>query len=73
MIDAERLIADLRRAADEVDPGWPGPLGPNYDAEYRWRLRCRAWRDAWRFVAAAIEDGEYDDDAPWHYHVRVIR
>ena len=53
LLDGDRLMADLRKAADEVvgslrDDRWF--VGDHLEG------MCRAWR----VVAAAIEDGEYD-------------
>lgn len=54
MLDAERLVNDLRRAADEAANG---PL-PGTVVLGRPDLVGLAL--AWRIIAAAIEDGEYD-------------
>lgn len=57
-IDPDRLAADLRRAASILET-LPVPLE-------RWRAaEMDGMIHAWRLVAAAIEDGDYDEqEAP---------
>ncbi len=54
-LDRDRLVADLRRAADAAE-GIPWNTGP------RWWDQGRAMARAWRIVVAAIVDGEYDEE-----------
>ncbi len=52
-LDSERLVRDLRAAADTV---WPPPTGRR---RVRWHTGLGMHR-AWLVTAAAIEDGCYD-------------
>ena len=53
LLDRERLLRDLRAAADVAAPPWAGPSTFErgvLDGMYR----------AWRILTNALEDGEYD-------------
>ncbi|MGH2372128.1 MAG: hypothetical protein ACRDIC_01425 [bacterium] len=55
ILDGDRLLADLQAAGEVLDGGeWPNRAAQYYE--------LRGIQRAWRILAAAVEDGEYDLD-----------
>ncbi|MGH2396533.1 MAG: hypothetical protein ACRDFW_06005 [bacterium] len=53
ILDGDRLLADLQAAEEDMHHGeWPK------EARRYWELR--GIQRAWRILAAAVEDGQYD-------------
>ncbi|MGH7405620.1 MAG: hypothetical protein ACREJA_07065 [Candidatus Methylomirabilales bacterium] len=62
-IDRDRLVRDLRAAAATADVSAHG------DPPVAW-IKLHGMARAWRVLAAAIEDGEYDGCHPCRRHRR---